>query len=634
MEKNYSSTTLTIYTDEKYENMKVGENYSTSFKMIGNTIFYMKTVGDMATSDLGLIIDKRNEFLDTFFSQQGLEPKKQRVIEIRDLSETSGRPDHHNKNVQTEFLLSNENRIIAYILIGIPKVSEIIYKVGLTFFGSPFPIKIVKNYNEAMEMAAAYAGRNHQSKHDGQNTDRKWQFKGEKLEIDVSIRNDNILLFTGKGFLSASSLPGIKKLILQVFQEGDFDKNNYYRVLDYSKIEGSTLKGRIEYLKIWNEIFRKYNAVPVRSYVCGAKSKVATTIKLLNKFTEMKLLYVDSVDIAMNKIQKKSDLEETDNGEIVIHRKDIDLLISLIGSIGWEIGDFDLSEEAFEINKFNNPLDEVVDAVKVLSGDFASLISNEKKIKSELEEQNMMLRKTREEALEANMAKSRFLNTMSHELRTPMNGMVGFIDLLLDTKLGAEQKEYMDYLKKSTFSLLEKITDILEYTDLENNDLSYTGEFIFIRDYLAQLQDKTQKQMIKELGVLLEVDKNVPDFLFIDEKFLSKVFDILINNAIKFTEEGYVKIFANLIDSGTDENNVLVQFGIEDTGIGIPENKQNTIFDIFTQVDSKISRNYEGSGLGLSIFKKMISCIKGNVYLSSQEGKGSIFSFSLNLKYK
>jgi len=204
----------------------------------------------------------------------------------------------------------------------------------------------------------------------------------------------------------------------------------------------------------------------------------------------------------------------------------------------------------------------------------------------------------------------------------------------MDTKLDVEQKEYMSYLKKSTSSLLEKIKDILAYTDLENNKFQFANDFIFIRDYLTQLQNKTDIQMKKDINIPLFIDEKIPQFLYINEEFLSKAFAILINNATKFTEEGYIKIFAQFVGFDDDDKNVIVQFGVEDSGIGIPLNKQNDIFEIFTQVDSKISRNYEGSGLGLSIFRKMVTNINGFVDLESDEGKGSKFTFTIAIKYK
>ncbi len=617
-----------VYKDEKYLDMLVGESYRTSFYMIGDKILFMKTEGDMSTSNLTAILKKRDAFLDQFFRTRKVNPQNQKVVEIRDLSGTCGRPDHHNKNVQTEFILSSNNRLLAFIMIGIPKVSEIIYKVGLNFIGSPIPIEIYKNDTIAIKKALTYVeSENGLSVPDQKN----WEYSGDNFRINISVLKKTILLIKGNGFLSNSYLSGLKKVIREVYQYGDFDKQNYYRIIDYSNITGSTLKGRIGYIKIWNKIFKEFDAQPVRSFICGANQLVKTSIKLSSTFLNMDIVYVENVAVALKQIKHKGRIVSDQDNEVVIKRNEINKLIAFIGNIGWEMQDLGLEER--QIESFNNPLDEVIDAIKVLSGDVKSLVNNEKKIKSELEKQNQQLRLAKLEAQKANLAKSRFLDTMSHELRTPMNSMVGFLDLALDTEVTEEQREYLQNIKTSTYSLLEKIKDILAYTGLEDNNPKTNKDYILIRDYLSQLQSKTKSQLKNDLDVLLDIDHTIPELLELDPVILDNVFKILINNAIKFTEDGYIRIFVKMVDFSSDIQKVIVQFGVEDTGIGIPEDKQAMIFETFTQVDSKISRNYEGSGLGLAIFKKLITGIDGYVNIENNDQKGCRFTFTLDVNY-
>ena len=248
-----------------------------------------------------------------------------------------------------------------------------------------------------------------------------------------------------------------------------------------------------------------------------------------------------------------------------------------------------------------------------------------------LKEKNSELQLANEKAEKAIKARSEFLSTVSHELRTPLNAINGITHLLLEENPKPSQINYLTSLKFSGNYLITFINEILEINRIESSMVE-TEELNF---NLKLLLDNIQHSL-KELATvnnnnfILNIDQDIPDFLVGDPTKLSQIFMNLINNALKFTQDGQVKVIlqANEI---TDDF-VDINFNIVDTGIGIPEDKLVTIFDSFSQGSVEINRKYGGTGLGLAIVKKLIEILGGEIKLESEVGKGSSFSFHLNFK--
>ncbi|HTA83806.1 MAG TPA: response regulator [Bacteroidia bacterium] len=258
-------------------------------------------------------------------------------------------------------------------------------------------------------------------------------------------------------------------------------------------------------------------------------------------------------------------------------------------------------------------------------------ITNLKKVENELIIGKYEAERATQKAKEADSLKDAFLANMSHEIRTPMNAIIGFADILSQRKLGDQEMEYVAIIKTAGENLLTIINDILDLSKIEAGMMVFEKNHFSVKEVFKSLNIMLMgKAKEKNIGLLFSYDLDFPNVLLGDRMRLTQIIINLIGNAIKFTEKGKVQVYAKVRQRAGE--NILVEFSVKDTGIGIPRNKLKHIFERFSQAESYTTRKYGGTGLGLSIAKELVELQGGTFSVKSMLKKGSEFSFCIPYK--
>jgi len=418
---------------------------------------------------------------------------------------------------------------------------------------------------------------------------------GDKNMISVTLKNIGVTnLKQGKYNSAIKFLKESKMIAEQIHLIKILKDDLRYLSLVYQKKRNfeTALKYETDYTKLKDEIFNKETG-----------NKIAT----LQMEYEMRNKEQQNTIVKKEKELDVSQSQNVRNFFIFAF-----IVIALLGIIIWNR--YRIKSKANEeLKKLNSELEKRVQ-------------ERTKRLKQENEQRKI----AQEQAELANDTKNRFLANISHEVRTPINAIIGFCDLTIRSVTDPEHKTNLKRIKDSSEHLLSLIKDILDYSQIENGKLKLKNENLELNKLVSSVINAFYLDAnSKKIKLTYSIEKKIPEFIKGDPDVLRQVLYNLIGNAIKFTNEGDVKVTVTLKEPKDNNNNIKLLFSIKDTGIGITKLKQKLIFNDFTQADNSSARRFGGAGLGLTISKRFIEMMNGKIWVESEKNKGSDFKFEI-----
>ncbi len=622
-------TGLPITTRPDWTDVPIGPKTTVTIRLIGHAILSINIYGERTVENQAPYQALRNKVVGELF------PTGSPHVEIADLTGMTGIPAADVRRLHMIFHLSEDYKTCAgRCIYGANVLVRSMYRTAVALAGNQasYPLRVVNRYDEAILVAQEFLRTAASNVIDHSPvTDRDfstmpaWTVKTKDGlgEFRMSIGFGSILLMEPIGVFNDPEIV-LRTLdeIDSIFREGHLSGPWHIRVSDYSRVVSASMAVRMKYIQ---ELKLRYDGLSIpllKNFMVGAPAWARVALMFASKVATLpaKIEFVSSRTKCFELIRRilsSSEVEhesafELETDEFVVQRLELNRLTAMLGSLAWGHVD-DGQVGAFPEG---HPLAEVGEGIRLVKSDYLSVLEKHKQAERA--------------ALEASRAKSEFMANMSHEIRTPLNGVIGMLQLLLQEKLNETPSRYASIALSSAESLLSVLNDILDFSKIEAGRLEVDKEAFDLlhccREFAVMM---TYQAKEKGLAFVTDLDESIPQILIGDNVRLRQIFLNLVGNALKFTPRGEIRFAVRMVEKKSDS--VRIQFSVKDTGIGIPSDKLETVFESFSQADSSTTRKYGGTGLGLAICRQLVALLGGELMVESLLGEGSRFWFELEL---
>jgi signal transduction histidine kinase len=650
---------LSVLQKPEWTDVDFGRDYRVSFCLIGDHIFFTKAFGRPTEADLVQVIHLSQTIEHQYF------PNQRSHIRLEDWSELKG-VTQKARDFYISYVINNP-RIKALILFGLNTPLKIAAKIAVKFKRIPFKVEIVEDYANAINIAVRIwdpdspVKDNHRKELEVSsvacpdpiepeviNFDSVWELRQEDYAQKYTFFNGNILHGLPSGKLRVEyidpSFLFLEKAILHIKASSD----TYYFILGLKGIEGISQRVRKIYAASLIRFYRQYPFERIIFY--GVNTLLKMAINLMAPFVPFRVGITDNLDQALELVkkdkQKKAVLLTNDDASKKDdlsnqNKKYVYDILQYLDQIEWG----EPNEPERVRTNASHPFYKVFEALDLLHWEYNDLLKE--RIKTEEE-----LKRAKEEAEKANRAKSEFLANMSHELRTPLNHIIGFSELLSGHHFGhlnSNQSEYLNDILQSSRHLLALINDILDLSKVEAGKMVLNPSSIHLQSLLESSLVMVREKAYKHKISLQTECQNLPETILVDERKFKQILYNLLSNAVKFSPDGGTVRLSALQESHSNDglgqipdpvtgnkeeafkcNGRLIRVSIKDTGIGLSERDLGKIFIPFEQGDNSASRRFQGTGLGLSLTRRLVELHGGRIWAESPgEGRGSTFHFIL-----